>query len=270
MGACLRPLEGPDVASQPPSDPLFFHPYLKGSQVIMDESHCIASRAATFCNGLVFSSRPIELYEKVTLKILKEESRWCGGLRVGFTWEDPSLVEPSVLPPYSCPDLVKQGKCRAAVLPEEYEAEGTIVSFWVDNQGSVFCSTNEKSEGFLVVDGVLVTRPLWAVVDIYGRTKAVQLLGPSSLPTNADGLSLLQQSESTCGDFHAFPEECAVCFGQKANTMMLPCCHANFCSHCSLKIFHTTSRCPLCRQEVKKIIPISVLAEGQSPEVWPE
>ncbi|XP_034973444.1 E3 ubiquitin-protein ligase NEURL3 isoform X2 [Zootoca vivipara] len=270
MGACICPLEGSDGPSQPPNGPLFFHPYLKGSQVIMDESHCIASRTATFCNGIVFSSRPIELYEKVTLKILKEESRWTGGLRVGFTWQDPSLLEPSVLPPYICPDLVNQGRCRAGVLPEECEAEGTIVSFWVDNQGYVYCSTNEKPEGFLVISGVLVTSPLWAVVDIYGRTKALQLLDPSSLPTNADELSLLQQSESTCGDFLALPEECAVCFGQKANTVMLPCCHANFCSHCSLEIFHTTRCCPLCRQEVKKIIPISVLAKGESPEVWLE
>ncbi|XP_020635858.3 E3 ubiquitin-protein ligase NEURL3 isoform X1 [Pogona vitticeps] len=267
---------GPDASSQSSSLPLFFHPYTKGSQIVMDESHCIAHRAATFHDGIVFSSRPIGLYEKVTLKILKEETKWHGGLRVGFTWQDPSLLEPSELPPFACPNLVQQGKTRACVLPEEYGAEGTVVSFWVDSQGCVFCSVDEEAGPSVLLAGVSVSSPLWALVDVYGRAKAVQLLDPSSLSTNADVCSLLlstpdEQTESTCQSFHRLPDrhpgdECAVCFGYKANTMMLPCSHANFCSCCSLKIFKTSGRCPLCRQKVKKILPISVSAKGESPE----
>ncbi|XP_062995234.1 E3 ubiquitin-protein ligase NEURL3 [Elgaria multicarinata webbii] len=280
MGACLCPSDGPDDASEPPYGPLFFHPYIKGSQIILDESHCIASRVATFHDGIVFSNRPIEPYEKVTMKILKEEGNWHGGLRVGFTWEDPSLIDPSELPPYACPNLIIRGKSRAGVLPDEYGAEGTVVSFWVDSQGCVFCSINQESEGSLLLDGVSVTSPLWAIVDIYGRTKAVQLLDPTSLSTNADKLHLLMwtldlRSESPCQHLQNLPEErtgddCAICFGYKANTMMLPCSHASFCSCCSLKILKTSGRCPLCRQKVKRLLHISVLAERESPDVWLE
>ncbi|XP_061448587.1 E3 ubiquitin-protein ligase NEURL3 [Rhineura floridana] len=272
MGACLCPSDDPESPSQPPCRPLCFHPYIKGSQVMMDESCCIASRVATFHDGIVFSNRPVELYEKVTVKILTEDSKWHGGLRVGFTWEDPSLLEPFELPPFACPNLVKQGKCWACVLPDEYGAEGMIVSFWVDSQGYVFCSVNQESEYLLLLEGVSVTRPLWAVMDIYGRTKAVQLLDPSSLTTNTEGPGLLrlnldEQSESAHRE--NVGDDCAICFGYKANTMMLPCTHANFCSDCSLKILNTSGRCPLCRQEVKKILHVSLLAERESPELWP-
>ncbi|XP_042333054.1 E3 ubiquitin-protein ligase NEURL3 [Sceloporus undulatus] len=276
MGACLSPADDSDVSGRRTSAPLFFHPYVKGSQIVMDESHSIASRVATFCNGLVFSNRPVEPYEKVTLKISKEDGKWHGGLRVGFTWEDPSLWEPRELPPFACPNLVNQGKTRACVLPDEYCEEGTIVSYWVDNQGCVFCSINGEPEDILLLDGVLVTSPLWAVMDIYGRTKEVQLLDPSNLPTNNNVHSPLllahdDQIESNRHDSHSLLEgptgdECAVCFGHKANTMMLPCSHANFCACCSLKILKTSGCCPLCRTKVKKILHVSGSAEREGME----
>ncbi|XP_007430458.2 E3 ubiquitin-protein ligase NEURL3 isoform X1 [Python bivittatus] len=258
MGACLCPSEGKenvqgsDGSLQASCTPLFFHPYIKGSQVIMDNSCCIVSRIATFHDGIVFSNRPIELYEKVTVKILQEDQKWQGGLRVGFTWKDPCL-QSRELPPFVCPDLVKQGKTSACVLPDEYIAEDTIVSFWVDSQGCVFCSINLEAEGFFLFNGVSVESPVWAVVDVYGRTKAVQLL------------------DSTCLEFQEGAEEstaedCMVCFASKANTMMLPCCHDGFCSRCALKILNTSGRCPLCRQAVKKILLISILAERDDPQ----
>ncbi|XP_066495739.1 E3 ubiquitin-protein ligase NEURL3 [Tiliqua scincoides] len=228
----------------------------------MDQSHRIASRAATFHNGIVFSNRPVQPYEKVKLKILEEDCKWKGGLRLGFTGEDPSRLEPNKLPPFVCPNLVSRGKTWACVLPEEYEGEGTIISFWMDGCGSVFCSNNHRAECSLLFDGVPVTISLWAVVDIYGRTKAVQLLDPSSAFADTEGPNLLNlngPAESTCKDLHALPEvsngeECVVCCGAEANATMLPCCHSSFCAGCSLKILHTSGCCPLCRQRVEKVL----------------
>ncbi|KAL7981322.1 hypothetical protein Chor_002218 [Crotalus horridus] len=155
--------------------PLFFHPYVKGSQIFMDEFFCTVSRMDTFHDGIVFSNRPVELYEKVTLKILLDDQKWQGGLRVGFTWKNPCLRF-GPLPPFVCPDLVIEGKTCAGVVPDEYIAEGNIISFWVDGQGCVFCSINLEAERSLLFKGVPVQSPLWAIVDVYGRTKAVQLL----------------------------------------------------------------------------------------------
>ncbi|XP_058050418.1 E3 ubiquitin-protein ligase NEURL3 isoform X2 [Ahaetulla prasina] len=247
MGACLSPSEDELECSLDASySPLFFHPYIKGSQVTMDESCCTVSRTDTFHDGIVFSNRPVELYERVTLKILQEDQKWQGGLRVGFTWKDPCL-QSGDLPPFVCPNLVAQGKTRACVLPDEYIEEETIISFWVDSWGCVFCSTNLEAEGSFLFNGVSVKSPLWAVVDVYGRTKAVQLLDPTCL-------AFQERAEENA------VEDCMVCFASQASTMMFPCHHTGFCSRCSMKIFRTSGCCPLCREAVTKILWVSVLA----------
>ncbi|XP_008120017.1 E3 ubiquitin-protein ligase NEURL3 [Anolis carolinensis] len=268
MGACLCPPNDCDISHRGPSAPLFFHPYVKGSQIVMDESHRTARRAATFRDGLVFSNRPVRVYEKVALRISKDDGKWHGGLRVGFTWEDPSCLKPRDLPPFACPNLIRRGKTRARLLPDEYCEEGTVVSFWVDTRGRVLYSINGEPEQFLLLDKVLVTSPLWAVMDIYGRTKAIQLLDPSSLATNCDSHRLLPLtckvfSESNGPEVSHLSgkrsrDECVICLERDSNAMMLPCSHANFCTGCSLKILKTSGRCPLCRRKVKKILNFSV------------
>ncbi|KAJ7304944.1 hypothetical protein JRQ81_010638 [Phrynocephalus forsythii] len=85
----------------------------------LTDCHHVAQQAATFHDGIVFSSWPMELYKKVTLKILKEDLKWHRGLRVGFTWKDPSLLEPSELTPFACPHLVQSGNTRVCLLLEE-------------------------------------------------------------------------------------------------------------------------------------------------------
>ncbi|XP_053126009.1 E3 ubiquitin-protein ligase NEURL3 [Hemicordylus capensis] len=278
MGCCLSAPEGLDEPRQHLRGPLFFHPYAKGSQIILDESCGVAGRATTFHNSIVFSNRPIGLGERVMLKILKEEGHWYGSLRIGFTMTDPSLLEPSKMPPFVCPDLVTQGKTWACLLPEEDGAEGTIVSFWVDANGDMFYSTNRNPKCSLILSRVSIATPLWAVVDIYGRTKAIQLLDPSRPLTEAEDtnpllLSLQEQRGSTCQDFHDLPEDseeddCIVCFESKANVLMLPCFHANFCSSCAFRILCTTKLCPLCRQRAQKVLPRLPSAQKVSPEIW--
>lgn len=281
MGTCLSSSDDSEDPCQHPRSPLLFHPHVKGSQIVMNQSHRIASRAATFHDGIVFSNRPVQPYEKVMLKILKEDCKWKGGLRLGFTREDPSGLEPRKLPPFLCPNLVFQGNTWACVLPEEYEGEGNVVSFWVDRCGSVFCSSNRGAECFLLFNGVPVTTSLWAVLDIYGKTKAIQLLDPSSSFADIEGssqllLNLSGPSESTCRDLQGFPkaiigEECVVCCASKANATMLPCSHSSFCADCSLRILHTSSCCPLCRRRVKKILcfPAQPLTQSHT-ENWLE
>ncbi|XP_070621420.1 E3 ubiquitin-protein ligase NEURL3 [Erythrolamprus reginae] len=250
MGACISPSDDESEGGLEASHrPLCFHPSIKGSQVVMDESCCRVRRRDTFHDGIVFSNRPVELYEKVTLKILQEDQKWQGGLRVGFTWRDPCLHS-GHLPPFVCPNLVSQGKTRACVLPDEYIGEDTILSFWVDSWGCVFCNTNREDQEAFLFSGVSVKSPLWVVVDVYGRTKEVQLLDPASLESQ-------ERTEENP------VEDCMVCFASQASTMMFPCHHTGLCFRCSLKIFTTSGRCPLCWEKVKKILGISVLAENR-------
>ncbi|XP_036397911.1 E3 ubiquitin-protein ligase NEURL1 isoform X2 [Megalops cyprinoides] len=164
-----------------PSSPLLFHPNAKGSQIIMDLSQKAVKRQASFCNAITFSNRPIALYEQVRLKITKKQCCWSGALRLGFTTKDPSRINPDTLPKYACPDLVSQSGFWAKALPEEFANEGNVVAFWVDKKGRVFYRINDSSP-MLFFSGVRTIEPLWALIDVYGLTRGVQLLDSEIVP----------------------------------------------------------------------------------------
>lgn len=64
----------------------------------------------------------------------------------------------------------------AKALPEEFANEGNVIAFWVDKKGRVFYRINESSP-MLFFSGVRTAEPLWALIDVYGLTRGVQLLG---------------------------------------------------------------------------------------------
>ena len=67
----------------------------------------------------------------------------------------------------------------AKALPEDLSNEGNVVSFWVDKKGRVFYRMNNSSP-MLFFSGVGASEPLWALIDVYGLTRGVQLLGELS------------------------------------------------------------------------------------------
>ena len=69
----------------------------------------------------------------------------------------------------------------AKALPEEFANEGNIIAFWVDKKGRVFYRIND-SAAMLFFNGVRTADPLWALVDVYGLTRGVHLLGECLLP----------------------------------------------------------------------------------------
>lgn len=109
-------------------------------------------------------------------QITKKQCCWSGALRLGFTSKDPARINPDNLPKYACPDLVSQSGFWAKALPEEFASEGNIIAFWVDKKGRVFYRINESSP-MLFFSGVRTAEPLWALIDVYGLTRGVQLLG---------------------------------------------------------------------------------------------
>ncbi|XP_063195438.1 E3 ubiquitin-protein ligase NEURL1 isoform X3 [Chroicocephalus ridibundus] len=147
----------------------------------MDTTQKAVKRQASFCNAITFSNRPIIIYEQVRLKITKKQCCWSGALRLGFTSKDPSRINPDTLPKYACPDLVSQSGFWAKALPEEFANEGNIIAFWVDKKGRVFYRVND-SAAMLFFSGVRTAEPLWALIDVYGLTRGVQLLDSEIIP----------------------------------------------------------------------------------------
>uniref|UniRef100_A0A8C8RIV0 Neuralized E3 ubiquitin protein ligase 3 n=1 Tax=Pelusios castaneus TaxID=367368 RepID=A0A8C8RIV0_9SAUR len=268
MGGSLSHLCDLEISDEDFPQPLLFHRFTHGTKVLLNESCSVAERIHTFHDGIVFTHRPVKCCERVMVKILKKEGSWHGGLRVGFTSMDPSRIEPGCLPPFVCPDLVLQGKTWAAVLPDECGEEGTILSFWVDHKGRLFFRSNQEEQNFLLLKGVARVAHLWAVIDVYGHTKAVQLLdltkscGGVCEIAPAPRLSHLAMLPApVCRDCRYVPggsaEECTICFLNEACVRLDPCGHASFCQCCAQKLFHYDARCPLCRQQIQNILQAS-------------
>uniref|UniRef100_G1QCM3 Neuralized E3 ubiquitin protein ligase 1B n=1 Tax=Myotis lucifugus TaxID=59463 RepID=G1QCM3_MYOLU len=173
-----RPCCGPGPERRPVlGEAPRFHAQAKGKNVRLD-GHSRRATRNSFCNGVTFTQRPIRLYEQVRLRLVAVRPGWSGALRFGFTVHDPSLMSPQDIPKYACPDLVTRPGYWAKALPENLALRDTVLAYWVDRHGRVFYSVND-GEPVLFHCGVAVGGPLWALIDVYGITDEVQLLGRS-------------------------------------------------------------------------------------------
>lgn len=153
-----------------------FHPHAKGKNIRLDAQLRRATRKNSFCNGITFSQRPVRLYEKVRLRLSGVHTGWSGALRFGFTSLDPGELASADIPKYACPDLVTRPGYWAKALPERLAIRENVLAFWADRHGRVFYAINE-GEPILFHCGLSVGCPLWAIIDIYGITQEVTLLG---------------------------------------------------------------------------------------------
>lgn len=167
---------------------------------------------SSYCDSIVFSERPISVYERVYITILKLSTCWNGMIRFGLTSINPeklritetdlnnNQVEIIDLPKYMYPDLTNKEGYWAASMPENSIIESDTIFFYVDSFGDLHYGVNERYCG-IFLSGVHVynrvsgyQQPLWAIIDIYGNTLAIQLTTYSqknilqSIASNEDNL----------------------------------------------------------------------------------
>jgi protein neuralized len=71
----------------------------RGRNIRLSNDRCIASRADTeFCHGYVFTTRPVQLGERVVIQILATEPMYVGALAFGLTSCDPAMIQGADLP----------------------------------------------------------------------------------------------------------------------------------------------------------------------------
>ncbi|XP_036381815.1 E3 ubiquitin-protein ligase NEURL3 [Megalops cyprinoides] len=154
--------------------PLTFHTEAVGDKVTLTHGARCATRALqTFRNGLVFSNRRVRIGERVRLRVDRCAQHWHGALRLGFTTVQPTC---SPLPDLAIPTLTDTPGYWAAPVPEVYSLPGTELQFWVTSRGVVMFKGPEGQE-YILLEGVDVSKHLWALIDVYGQTCTVVLLG---------------------------------------------------------------------------------------------
>lgn len=157
---------------------LFFHSDVKGHLITLGEGGRRATRnELSFRHGLVFSERPVKIREKVRLRVERSTARWHGSLRVGFANVSP---ENTSVPPLAIPDLTDCGLYAATVLSESTCLPGSEIEFWIDRNGNM-CTRSADGTKSVQSTSLNIQWPIWAMIDVYGQTTAVVLLGEELL-----------------------------------------------------------------------------------------
>lgn len=156
--------------------PLHFHT-THGDNIRLSKNKTVACRSEGFCNGIVFSDRPVMIQEYVYVKFLETSPNWSGALRIGFTMNDPNSMR-SRLPRYACPDLTSVHGNWAKAVGEKFAKKDSILHYYVDQNGDVHYGIDAEEYG-IFFGGINTSGKLWAVLDIYGNTVAVEFMDTS-------------------------------------------------------------------------------------------
>ena len=157
-----------------------FHP-LTGRNVILTQDRTIASRVENeFCQGYVFTQRPIKYGEQFIIQILKNDSLYGGSLALGLTSCNPSNLLPGDLPDDSDvlldrPEYWVVSKDIGQIMTLQ---RGDEIKFSVTMHGEVQISRNDNAPITLMfVDQSL---QLWTFFDVYGSTQGIRVLSKNS------------------------------------------------------------------------------------------
>ncbi|XP_076258346.1 E3 ubiquitin-protein ligase neur isoform X1 [Rhynchophorus ferrugineus] len=153
--------------------PLLFHS-VHGDNVRIMRDGTVAKRVESFCKGIAFSSRPVKVNEKVCIKFVEISNNWSGVLRLGFTANDPANLRYS-LPKYACPDLTNKPGYWAKALPERFCSPNSVLFYYVTSSGVVHFGINGEEKGVFFA-GVETRGPLWALIDVYGNSTAIEFV----------------------------------------------------------------------------------------------
>ncbi|XP_014221713.1 protein neuralized isoform X2 [Trichogramma pretiosum] len=156
--------------------PLTFH-QVHGDNIRLCNGNTIARRHESFCKGVTFSARPVRVGEKVCVKFLEISDNWSGVIRFGFTSNDPINLR-NGLPRYACPDLTNKPGYWAKALAERFAENDTVLFYYVTSAGDVHFGVNGEEKG-VFFSGVETRSPLWAIIDVYGNSTAIEFVDPN-------------------------------------------------------------------------------------------
>ncbi|XP_030565800.1 protein neuralized [Drosophila novamexicana] len=153
--------------------PLQFHT-VHGDNIRISRDGTLARRFESFCRAITFSARPVRINERICVKFAEISNNWNGGIRFGFTSNDPASLE-GALPKYACPDLTNRPGFWAKALHEQYCEKDNILYYYVNNAGDVIYGINNEEKG-VILSGIDTRGLLWTVIDIYGNCTGIEFL----------------------------------------------------------------------------------------------
>ena len=176
---------------------------MHGDNIRISREGTVAKRYESFCKGITFSARPVRVNERVCVKFLDISNNWSGVIRFGFTCNDPASLRGN-LPKYACPDLTNKPGFWAKALNERYCYRGNVLFYYVTPSGDVHFGINGEEKGVFITD-VDARGPLWAVIDVYGNSTAIEFLDSRIYMFQAQQQQHQQQPVPVVTTFCLFP-----------------------------------------------------------------
>uniref|UniRef100_T1K6Y7 Death domain-containing protein n=1 Tax=Tetranychus urticae TaxID=32264 RepID=T1K6Y7_TETUR len=157
-----------------------FHEIVYGSNISLNKLRTQATRIndQCFCDGIIFSAKPIKLNQLVTLEIESFSTKWKGCLNVGLTCRDPlTFVKERPLPKYSYPvGLCSDDGVWIKPLPSHWNRSKVtfLLTGNTSSSGSsvqlYLVNSNETRYPFILALPSSMETSFWFIFDLYGRT----------------------------------------------------------------------------------------------------
>jgi hypothetical protein len=160
---------------QKPAHPtLRFHDK-RGPHIDLLANQCIAVRTQGFEDGIVFSQKPIRIYQPVSIQIL-ETAPHTGPLHIGFTSMNPERISRGNMYTEKTRDWAERKNVMwmRGLFVQDLK-QNSVVSFYVNFDGEVIITVDGSEHEVLFRLGD-PSRPLWAVFDIYGSIRSIKLV----------------------------------------------------------------------------------------------
>lgn len=121
-------------------------------------------------HGICFSNRPLEIGEKVYVRIAETCAWWSSSVDFGLTNTDPARN--TEMPMYTLVGIAESKVIKQLqILP----AINNVICMCINNDATISCSMNDKMQFTEKLTHVSVNDPIWLVIDLFGNTRAIEI-----------------------------------------------------------------------------------------------
>lgn len=135
-----------------------------------------ARRYEGYCWSIGLTSQTLNVGQSLEFAIEETEPGWGANLNVGIIYTSPDNLPQGALVTCDANATASLPTSRVFIFkPETYYIPiGDPFTFYVDKQGDAWIRPNVTSDD-IAFTGVDVSRPFWALFNVFGNTKAVSL-----------------------------------------------------------------------------------------------
>lgn len=121
-------------------------------------------------NGVCFTNRPINVGEKIYLRIAETHAYWSSSMDFGLTNKDPNNIS---VPPTKSIANVREEKIDVGfdILPDFND----VLCFTLNGNKTLSLSINDIEQPARKLSYVSVNNPVWLSFDLWGRTRAIEI-----------------------------------------------------------------------------------------------